>query len=67
QKKKQRFQFEVVDENGGDKNRFTVAFMLDDVEVATGSGQSKKNAEEAAAKAACKTLKIGAAARSRRR
>ncbi len=67
QKKKQRFQFDVIDEQGNDKNRFTVAFVLDDVEVATGSGQSKKNAEEAAARAACKSLKIGTAPRSRRR
>jgi ribonuclease-3 len=67
QKKKQRFQFEVVDDQGGDKNRFTVAFVLDDVEVAKGTGQSKKNAEESAARAACKTLKIGTATRSRRR
>lgn len=67
QKKKQRFQFDVIDEKGNDKNRFTVAFVLDDVEVATGSGQSKKNAEEAAARAACKSLKIGTAPRSRRR
>jgi ribonuclease-3 len=67
QKKKQRFQFDVVDDQGHDKNRFTVAFVLDDVEVATGTGQSKKNAEEAAARAACKTLKIGTATRSRRR
>jgi ribonuclease-3 len=67
QKKKQRFQFDVVDDQGGDKNRFTVAFVLDDVEVATGTGQSKKNAEESAARAACKTLKIGTATRSRRR
>jgi len=67
QKKKQRFQFDVIDEQGNDKNRFTVAFVLEDVEVATGSGQSKKNAEEAAARAACKSLKIGTAPRSRRR
>jgi ribonuclease-3 len=67
QKKKQRFLFDVIDEQGNDKNRFTVAFVLDDVEVATGSGQSKKNAEEAAARAACKSLKIGTAPRSRRR
>jgi ribonuclease-3 len=67
QKKKQRFQFDVIDEQGNDKNRFTVAFVLDDVEVATGSGQSKKNAEEAAARAACKSLKIGTTPRSRRR
>ena len=67
QKKKQRFQFDVVDDQGNDKNRFTVAFVLDDVEVATGTGQSKKNAEESAARAACKTLKIGTATRSRRR
>jgi ribonuclease-3 len=67
QKKKQRFQFVVIDEQGNDKNRFTIAFVLDDVEVATGSGQSKKNAEEAAARAACKSLKIGTAPRSRRR
>jgi ribonuclease-3 len=67
QKKKQRFQFDVIDEQGNDKNRFTVAFVLEDVEVAIGSGQSKKNAEEAAARAACKSLKIGTAPRSRRR
>jgi ribonuclease-3 len=50
-----------------DRNRFSVAFFVDDEEVATGSGQSKKSAEEAASRAAAKVLKIGSSPRTRRR
>jgi ribonuclease III len=67
QKKRQSFQFDLVDDQGSDKNRFTVSFVLDGEVLASGGGQSKKNAEESAARAACKALKIGTAPRSRRR
>lgn len=67
QKQRKAFRFDVVDDQGNDRQRFSVAFFMDDVEVAVGSGQSKKSAEEAASRAAAKALKIGAAPRSRRR
>ena len=65
QKKRQTFKFDLVGDHAGDRDRFTVAFLLDDEEIAKGGGQSKKTAEEAAAQAACKALKIGKATRSR--
>ncbi|MEY3941496.1 MAG: ribonuclease III family protein [Schleiferiaceae bacterium] len=67
QKQRKAFRFDVVDDQGNDRQRFSVAFFMDDEEVAVGSGQSKKSAEEAASRAAAKALKIGAAPRSRRR
>ena len=67
QKQRKTFRFDVIDEDGKDRNRFSVAFFVDDEEVATGSGQSKKSAEEAASRAAAKVLKIGSSPRTRRR
>lgn len=67
QKQRKAFRYEVVDEQGTGRNRFSVAFFVDDEEVAQGSGQSKKSAEEAASRAAAKVLKIGSAPRPRRR
>ncbi|MFZ9778047.1 MAG: putative dsRNA-binding protein, partial [Schleiferiaceae bacterium] len=48
------------------RNRFSVAIYVDGEEVAQGSGQSKKSAEEAASRAAAKTLNIGSSPRARR-
>ena len=59
QRKKKIFNFEVVDENGAEHHkRFSITIKVDDEPLATGHGQSKKTAEEAAAKFACKKLKI---------
>ena len=59
QRKKKVFNFEVVDENGAEHHRrFSITISVDDEPLATGHGQSKKMAEEAAAKFACKKLKI---------
>ncbi len=59
QRKKKAFNFEVVDENGAENHkRFSITIKVDDEPLATGHGQSKKAAEEAAAKFACKKLKI---------
>ena len=54
QKQRKAFRFDVVDDQGNDRQRFSVAFFMDDEEVAVGSGQSKKSAEEAASRAAAK-------------
>lgn len=67
QKQRKAFRYEVVDEQGTGRNRFSVAFFVDDEEVAQGSGQSKKSAEEAASRAAANVLKIGSTTRPRRR
>lgn len=67
QKQRKAFRYEVVDEQGTGRNRFSVAFFVDDEEVAQGSGQSKKSAEEAASRAAANVLKIGSTPRPRRR
>ena len=59
QRKKENFDFEVADENSDEHNkRFTITITVDGEPLATGHGQSKKAAEEAASKFACKKLKV---------
>jgi ribonuclease-3 len=66
QKQRKTFRYDVIDEQGSGRNRFSVAIYVDGEEVAQGSGQSKKSAEEAASRAAAKTLNIGSSPRARR-
>jgi len=59
QRKKKRFEFDLTEENGSEnRRRFVFSLKIEGEEVATGSGPSKKSAEESAARAACKKLRI---------
>ena len=59
QKNNRNHQFKVVDETGAShKKNFEIALFLDGENIATGTGTSKKNAEEAAAKFACESLDL---------
>lgn len=60
QRQKKSFDYEVIEENGAEhRKRFTIAVKVDGEIQGEGSGQSKKIAEEAASRAACKALKLG--------
>ncbi|MDG1252890.1 MAG: ribonuclease III domain-containing protein [Schleiferiaceae bacterium] len=60
QRQKKTFEFEVLDENGAEqRKRFTMCIKIDGEVQGEGSGQSKKIAEEAASRAACKALNLG--------
>ena len=60
QRKKKTFEFEVLDENGAEhRKRFTMSIKIDGEVKGEGAGQSKKAAEEAASRAACKSLNLG--------
>jgi len=68
QRQKKSFEFEVTDENGAEhRKRFTMVVKIDGEVQGEGSGQSKKVAEEAASRAACKALNLGRREPSRTR
>lgn len=53
----QHLRYELVDQSGPDHmKRFTMAVFLNDAEIGRGEGRSKKEAEQAAAKAALSSL-----------
>lgn len=54
-----KIEYKLLDENGPDNDRqFKVAVYVDDQELGVGEGQSKKNAEQVAAKGALNRLGI---------
>jgi ribonuclease-3 len=61
QRNKQKLEFKVVKEEGSaHRKNYMVAAMLDGKKISTGSGFSKKNAEQRAAEKACDELNINA-------
>lgn len=55
-----RISYEVIGESGPDHNKtFTVAVSVNDVRLGTGSGRSKKEAEQSAARQAVQRLDTG--------
>jgi ribonuclease-3 len=57
QKENKNIRFSIVDEKGNMHNKvFTAEVNIDGAVVSTGSGSSKKRAEQAAAEKACETL-----------
>lgn len=59
QKEKQSLEFKVIKEEGrAHRKNYTVEALLDGKRVSTGSGFSKKNAEQRAAEKACEALEI---------
>jgi ribonuclease-3 len=59
QKYNHKLDFTIKEESGNMHNKeFTAAILVDDQEVSTGKGTSKKRAEQAAAEKACEILSI---------